>query len=118
MKLGRGTWLALLVVAGAAHGQAGTAAALNGKWLINLSVMGNDASFTCDFTTAGKDVKGGCGALGNATGSIDGGSVTIKTEGGESPLAFTGVLKEGELKGTVDVLSYAVQGEFTGRAVK
>jgi hypothetical protein len=118
MNIQKMVLIAAIALAGTAQAQPAAETALNGQWQISLSVMGNDASTTCNLTTESKVIKGNCGTWGNAAGTIDGTKVVLKTDGGESPLVFTGVLKEGVLKGTVDVSSYNVQGEFEGHASK
>jgi hypothetical protein len=87
---------------------------ISGSWDIKIDVAGNGADFTCNITQQDKTLKGTCGELGELKGTVADETYTWSTQGGASPLTFTGKLKEGKLAGTVDVTAYAVQGEFIG----
>lgn len=96
-------------------------ASLAGKWQVFLSVSGYESTLDCAFTQEGQEMKGKC--------TSDNGSVEVKgkveeknvhwtftSEGGgeKHDVIMNGVIEsETKIKGSVDVPSYGVTGDFT-----
>lgn len=102
-------------------------ASLSGKWQVHSSVAGNDNDQSCTFTQKDGDLTGSCTSADNAnvniTGNVVGKKVmwSYKSDYNGSPLTvhFEGTLQSGnEIKGTVTVPEYSVDGEFSATQSK
>jgi hypothetical protein len=95
---------------------------INGTWQITGDVVGNPLNEVCTIKQDGTQLSGSCtGESGQAydlTGEVkEDGTVTFKHggeyQGTELTIVYSGTLTGQELKGTVNVQPFGVDGEFT-----
>jgi hypothetical protein len=99
---------------------------VTGKWTVHISIAGNDSDMSCTFATKDSAITGTCnGQLGelDVTGKIDGTKVSFgyKSEYNGSPLTlnYQGTIDGANgMKGTVTVVEYGVDGDFSATPVK
>jgi hypothetical protein len=102
-------------------------ASVNGKWNVHINVSGNESDSVCTFTQKDAELTGECTTEYGAKalkGKVDGQKVSwsYTTEYNGSPLnlAYSGTLDSsaGKLSGTVNVVEYNVDGDFTAAPTK
>lgn len=111
--------LAVLLFSAAAP--ASQEASLTGKWEVFLSVSGYEVTMQCSFTQEGQELEGSCTSENGTVevkGKVEEKNVTwpCTSEGGgeKHDVRMKGVIESGsKMKGTVEVLSYGVEGDFT-----
>lgn len=96
-------------------------ASLAGKWRVFLSVSGYEATLDCSFTQDGREMKGACtsdtGAV-EVKGNVEEKNVrwtfTSESGGEKHDVVLKGVIEsETKIRGSVEVPSYGVEGDFT-----
>lgn len=118
-------FLSILVAAAGLAAFGVDAPSVAGKWAVHISIAGNDADMTCTFDAKDNTITGSCvGEQGTqeVTGKIDGNKVSWNTKGeyngGPLTLAYQGVVDGGSMKGSVNVVEFGVDGEFSAVQAK
>jgi hypothetical protein len=97
-------------------------ASVGGKWKFHTNVAGNDSDMVCTLTQKGADLTGTCetdNGEGKGSGSVDGKKITFKFESeyNGSPVTsnYTGTLDSAtnKITGTVNVVEFSIDGDFT-----
>ncbi len=97
-------------------------ASVAGKWKFHTSVAGNESDMFCTLTQKDADLRGTCkadGPEGKATGKLDGKKLTLKYESeyNGSPVTsnYSGTLDSAtnKITGTVNVVEFSIDGDFT-----
>lgn len=118
--------LACSLAAAAVSAPAAGQPSLTGKWLLHLSVVGNENDATCQFSQNGNELSGSCAAEQGTTqlaGKIDDKKVSwsykIDYNGQPLTLKYAGTLAAPEkITGSVTVEEFGVEGEFTATLAK
>ena len=114
--------LALVSALAAATPAQAPADSVPGTWQITGDVMGNPLKVTCTLKQSGATLSGSCandqGGPYEVTGEIKDGKITFKHGGDYQGQALTitytaTFAAPKQLKGTVDVLPFGVNGSFT-----
>lgn len=119
--------LSFLLASAAVGASAADNTSLSGKWKIHSSVAGNESDQDCTFTQKDNDLTGSCvsdrGTV-EISGKVDGTKVTwtYKSEYQGNPLTviYRGTLESTTQKiaGTLSVVEYGVEGDFTATQSK
>ncbi len=100
---------------------------INGNWNVHNNVAGNESDSVCTFTQKDSDLTGTCkneNGEGQAVGKVDGTKVSwsYESEYNGSPLTlkYSGTLDEAanKITGTLSVVQFGVDGEFTATLAK
>ena len=117
--------LSVLVAASALAAFGADAPSVAGKWAVHISIAGNDADMTCTFASKDNAITGSCaGEQGTqeVTGTIDGNKVSWSTKGeyngGPLTLAYKGLVDGASMRGSVNVVEFGVDGEFSASQAK
>ncbi len=120
------TPFASLLLAAAGLLSAADDATLTGKWQVQRSAAGNESRQDCTFTQKDNDLKGTCisdrGTVG-ISGKVAGKNVTwtykSDSQGGLVTVNHKGTIESPDrITGTLTVVEYSVEGEFTATRVK
>jgi hypothetical protein len=102
-------------------------ASVGGKWKVHTSVAGNESDMLCTITEKDADLTGTCkadGPDGKLTGKVDGKKITwtYESEYNGSPVTskYDGTLDSAtnKITGTLTVVEYSVDGDFTAAPEK
>jgi len=102
-------------------------ASVSGKWKLNTNVAGNESEMVCTFTQKDADFTATCkseNGEGKGTGKIDGKKFTMKYESeyNGSPVTsnYAGTLDSAtnKITGTVNVVEFSIDGDFTAAPEK
>ncbi len=110
----------------AAFATAADSPSLTGKWLLHLSIVGNENDATCQLNQNGNELTGTCGAeqgTAQVSGKIDDKKVAwsykIDYNGQPLTLKYAGTLAAPDkITGSVTVEEFGVEGEFTATQAK
>jgi hypothetical protein len=110
----------------AAFATAAEPPSLTGKWLLHLSIVGNENDATCQLNQNGNELTGTCGAeqgTAQLSGKIEDKKVAwsykIDYNGQPLTLKYAGTLASPEkITGSVTVEEFGVEGEFTATQAK
>lgn|GEM_PF-2947137 len=92
---------------------------VSGKWTVHIDIMGNTHDFDCKFEQKEKVLGGSCSEESGFAGTVDGDQVNWQMAGAEASLKFSGKLNtDGTISGSVNVVEYAVDGDFKATPVK
>jgi hypothetical protein len=114
--------LAVLLASASVHAFAADNASVSGKWKVHTSVAGNESDMICTITQKDTDLTGTCkadGADGKLTGKVDAKKITwtYSSEYNGSPVTsnYSGTLDSAtnKITGTLTVVEYSVDGDFT-----
>ena len=118
-------FLSVLVAASALAAFGADAPSVAGKWAVHISIAGNEADIMCTLASKDNTITGTCAGeqgTNEVTGKIDGNKVSwgYKSEynGGPLTMAYQGMLDGNNMKGSVSVVEYSVDGEFSAVQAK
>jgi hypothetical protein len=118
----RASILAVVLASTSVLALAADNASIGGKWKFHTSVAGNESDMLCTITQENAALTGNCkadGPEGKLTGKVDGKNITLKYESeyNGSPVTsnYTGTLdsEAKKITGTINVVEFSVDGDFT-----